>query len=88
MEFQCCHVILELILERTFDMKWPNACLHTSAGKTHTMSGSDVTDLAGRGINFRTLDDLFAINAQRASDVRPILSFWALIHALLPPAGC
>ena len=40
----------------------------TGSGKTHTMAGSDVGNLADRGINYRALDDLFAINAQRARE--------------------
>lgn len=50
-----------------------NVCIfaygQTGSGKTHTMSGSDVENLAGRGINYRALDDLFAINARRTGEV-------------------
>ena len=42
----------------------------TGSGKTHTMAGSDVEDYAGRGINYRALDDLFAINEERQGEVR------------------
>ncbi len=52
-----------------------NVCIfaygQTGSGKTHTMVGSDVRDPEGRGINYRTLEDLFAINAQRAGEVTP-----------------
>lgn len=41
----------------------------TGSGKTHTMAGSDFDDGNGRGINFRALDDLFAINEQRRGEV-------------------
>ena len=41
----------------------------TGSGKTHTMSGSDVSALEGRGINYRALDDLFGLAAARASEV-------------------
>jgi kinesin family protein C2/C3 len=41
----------------------------TGSGKTHTMSGTDVADAAGRGINYRALDDLFGLAAARASEV-------------------
>ena len=41
----------------------------TGSGKTHTMAGSDVKDYAGRGINYRALDDLFAINEERQGEV-------------------
>lgn len=51
-----------------------NVCIfaygQTGSGKTHTMAGTDVENLAGRGINYRALDDLFAINAQRAGEVQ------------------
>lgn len=51
-----------------------NVCIfaygQTGSGKTHTMVGSDVADPAGRGINFRALDDLFALNAHRSDEVR------------------
>ena len=42
----------------------------TGSGKTHTMAGSHIEEYAGRGINYRTLDDLFAINQQRQGEVR------------------
>lgn len=41
----------------------------TGSGKTHTMSGTHVENLEGRGINYRTLDDLFALRAARADEV-------------------
>lgn len=51
-----------------------NVCIfaygQTGSGKTHTMAGTNVENLAGRGINYRALDDLFAINAQRAGEVQ------------------
>lgn len=50
-----------------------NVCIfaygQTGSGKTHTMVGSHVDQYSGRGINYRALDDLFALNAQRASEV-------------------
>jgi kinesin family member C2/C3 len=50
-----------------------NVCIfaygQTGSGKTHTMAGSDTDSLADRGINYRALDDLFAINAQCAGEV-------------------
>jgi Kinesin motor domain len=52
----------------------------TGSGKTHTMAGSDVENMADRGINYRALDDLFAINAQRAGEVNTRSPPW---HALL-----
>ena len=57
-----------------------NVCIfaygQTGSGKTHTMAGSDVEDYAGRGINYRALDDLFAINEERQGEVRltPLIS--------------
>jgi kinesin family protein C2/C3 len=41
----------------------------TGSGKTHTMSGTDTHQLSGRGINFRALDDLFAIRDARTEEV-------------------
>ena len=41
----------------------------TGSGKTHTMSGTDVETPEGRGINFRALDDLFALRESRKSEV-------------------
>jgi Kinesin motor domain len=53
-----------------------NVCIfaygQTGSGKTHTMAGSNVENMADRGINYRALDDLFAINAQRAGEVNPL----------------
>lgn len=50
-----------------------NVCIfaygQTGSGKTHTMLGTNVEDPAGRGINYRALDDLFDLNAQRKSEV-------------------
>ncbi len=50
-----------------------NVCIfaygQTGSGKTHTMLGSNVDDPAGRGINYRALDDLFQLNAQRQGEV-------------------
>lgn len=41
----------------------------TGSGKTHTMSGTDTMHESGRGINYRALDDLFAIRDARAEEV-------------------
>ena len=41
----------------------------TGSGKTHTMAGSDIEEYSGRGINYRALDDLFAINEDRRGEV-------------------
>ncbi len=41
----------------------------TGSGKTHTMTGSQVENSDGRGINYRALDDLFMLVQQRASEV-------------------
>ncbi|GAB4818535.1 hypothetical protein N2152v2_005581 [Parachlorella kessleri] len=50
-----------------------NVCIfaygQTGSGKTHTMSGTDVEQYVGRGINYRALDDLFTIQQQRADEV-------------------
>lgn len=50
-----------------------NVCIfaygQTGSGKTHTMAGTHVEDLVGRGINYRALDDLFELNAQRQGEV-------------------
>ncbi len=43
----------------------------TGSGKTHTMAGTDVENYKGRGINYRALDDLFAIRESRKAEVRP-----------------
>ena len=45
----------------------------TGSGKTHTMSGTDIEDPEGRGINFRALDDLFAIRESRKAEVSLLL---------------
>eukprot|EP00192_Tetraselmis_astigmatica_P002102 CAMPEP_0117660610 /NCGR_PEP_ID=MMETSP0804-20121206/7059_1 /TAXON_ID=1074897 /ORGANISM="Tetraselmis astigmatica, Strain CCMP880" /LENGTH=1042 /DNA_ID=CAMNT_0005467349 /DNA_START=319 /DNA_END=3446 /DNA_ORIENTATION=- len=49
-----------------------NVCIfaygQTGSGKTHTMSGTDVHELHGRGINYRALDDLFDIAANRSGE--------------------
>ncbi|GIL69220.1 hypothetical protein Vretimale_12657 [Volvox reticuliferus] len=48
-----------------------NVCIfaygQTGSGKTHTMTGSNQAeeDVRSRGINYRALDDLFALQAQR-----------------------
>jgi hypothetical protein len=42
----------------------------TGSGKTHTMSGTNTRQLEGRGINYRALDDLFAIRDAREGEVR------------------
>jgi hypothetical protein len=50
-----------------------NVCIfaygQTGSGKTHTMSGTNVENMAGRGINYRALDDLFAIRDARIGEV-------------------
>ncbi|KAI8469926.1 MAG: P-loop containing nucleoside triphosphate hydrolase protein, partial [Monoraphidium minutum] len=50
-----------------------NVCIfaygQTGSGKTHTMSGTNTRDPAGRGINFRALDDLFANRDTRRGEV-------------------
>ncbi|GFH23042.1 uncharacterized protein HaLaN_20590 [Haematococcus lacustris] len=50
-----------------------NVCIfaygQTGAGKTHTMSGTDVEHADGRGINYRALDDLFLLRDERATEV-------------------
>ncbi|GMH37672.1 hypothetical protein BSKO_05545 [Bryopsis sp. KO-2023] len=50
-----------------------NVCIfaygQTGSGKTHTMSGSDVENYSGRGINYRALDDLFDIKKTRSDEV-------------------
>jgi Kinesin motor domain len=55
-----------------------NVCIfaygQTGSGKTHTMSGTNVEQLDGRGINFRALDDLFELNKARSSEARPVVS--------------
>ena len=69
-----------------------NVCIfaygQTGSGKTHTMSGSYVADHDGRGINYRALDDLFALNAARAGEVGPCpwtkhLSYFTLASHVL-----
>jgi len=49
-----------------------NVCIfaygQTGSGKTHTMSGTNVEQLAGRGINYRALDDLFGLAADRSAE--------------------
>ena len=60
-----------------------NVCIfaygQTGSGKTHTMAGTDVQHEAGRGINYRALDDLFALNEKRSREV--------LLPGLLPGTG-
>ena len=50
-----------------------NVCIfaygQTGSGKTHTMLGTDVESYEGRGINYRALDDLFALHESRKSEV-------------------
>ena len=41
----------------------------TGSGKTHTMAGTNIEQYEGRGINYRALDDLFALNAKRQGEV-------------------
>lgn len=56
-----------------------NVCIfaygQTGSGKTHTMSGTHVEDPTGRGINYRALDDLFALQERRQNEV----GGWALL---------
>jgi Kinesin motor domain len=51
-----------------------NVCIfaygQTGSGKTHTMSGSNVETVSGRGINYRALDDLFDLQHQRRAEVK------------------
>lgn len=53
-----------------------NVCIfaygQTGSGKTHTMAGTNIEQYAGRGINYRALDDLFALNAKRQGEVSQI----------------
>ena len=50
-----------------------NVCIfaygQTGSGKTHTMAGTNIEHYSGRGINYRALDDLFALNEQRKGEV-------------------
>ncbi|KAG2488239.1 hypothetical protein HYH03_013230 [Edaphochlamys debaryana] len=50
-----------------------NVCIfaygQTGSGKTHTMTGTTVDDVAGRGINYRALDDLFALRTERDTEM-------------------
>ena len=50
-----------------------NVCIfaygQTGSGKTHTMAGTNIEQYSGRGINYRALDDLFALNEQRKGEV-------------------
>jgi hypothetical protein len=50
-----------------------NVCIfaygQTGSGKTHTMSGTNVERMEGRGINYRALDDLFAMVEERSGEV-------------------
>ncbi|KAG2424812.1 hypothetical protein HXX76_014234 [Chlamydomonas incerta] len=50
-----------------------NVCIfaygQTGSGKTHTMTGTNTEDMSGRGINYRALDDLFALRAQRDQEM-------------------
>lgn len=51
-----------------------NVCIfaygQTGSGKTHTMSGTNVDKLSGRGINYRALDDLFDLQHSRRAEVK------------------
>jgi hypothetical protein len=51
-----------------------NVCIfaygQTGSGKTHTMSGTNIEQAAGRGINYRALDDLFDLQHQRRNEVQ------------------
>jgi len=50
-----------------------NVCIfaygQTGSGKTHTMAGTNIEQYEGRGINYRALDDLFALNKKRETEV-------------------
>ena len=50
-----------------------NVCIfaygQTGSGKTHTMAGTNIEQYEGRGINYRALDDLFALNQKRQGEV-------------------
>lgn len=52
-----------------------NVCIfaygQTGSGKTHTMAGTNIEQYEGRGINYRALDDLFALNEKRQGEVSP-----------------
>ena len=48
----------------------------TGSGKTHTMAGSNIEEYAGRGINYRALDDLFNINEERRGEVLSYTSIY------------
>ena len=56
----------------------------TGSGKTHTMAGSDIANYEGRGINYRALDDLFALNEARRGEVRHSTREHAWRQARLP----
>ncbi|KAL0030034.1 hypothetical protein WJX79_002301 [Trebouxia sp. C0005] len=49
-----------------------NVCIfaygQTGSGKTHTMAGTNIEQYEGRGINYRALDDLFALNKKREAE--------------------
>lgn len=51
-----------------------NVCIfaygQTGSGKTHTMAGTNIADVKGRGINYRALDDLFDLQHQRRAEVQ------------------
>ena len=57
-----------------------NVCIfaygQTGSGKTHTMAGTDVQHEEGRGINYRALDDLFALHHKRSKEVLTYSSLW------------
>jgi len=53
----------------------------TGSGKTHTMSGTNVEEYEGRGINYRALDDLFEIKRKRSDEV----TFLYALLASMPP---
>ncbi|KAL6749349.1 P-loop containing nucleoside triphosphate hydrolase protein [Haematococcus lacustris] len=50
-----------------------NVCIfaygQTGSGKTHTMSGTNIEQVEGRGINYRALDDLFRLRDDRSTEV-------------------
>ncbi|GFH17654.1 uncharacterized protein HaLaN_14334 [Haematococcus lacustris] len=49
-----------------------NVCIfaygQTGSGKTHTMSGTNIEQVEGRGINYRALDDLFRLRDDRSTE--------------------
>ena len=46
------------------------------------MAGTNIEQYEGRGINYRALDDLFALNAKRQGEVIPLCCAANLVAAL------